>query len=197
MRNKLILASMVLLISVFLSGCLLVDNSQSLTVEDEEEIKIDATKLTEDFFSYNEYDSTADNSGYQPEKLIEMIKEQRGSVLTINPIIGYQYNKSYTNLVEEIRNQTSIFAAQKEYDYKLLFENRKGNDAYKLLLNEGNYTDHTATYEVLFQVFEEVEGKRLLTDNGIITFELIYENGSWFINHLTIDYRKLGEIKLE
>lgn len=198
MSRRLIIISLFLLISVSFSGCLLVDNSTSLTMEDKEEIKINARELTNNFFQYNQYDSTKSNSEYKVEKLINLFKEKRsGKVVTIDPIIGPKYDKGYAKLEKELQAQESLFEDQEKYNYKLLFKNKKGNKSYKIFLNEGQYTSNTATYDVLFQVFEEVNGNRFLTDNGVITFELEYEgNNKWLINHLIIDYRDLGAIKL-
>ena len=196
MVKQLTLLSSLLIIALIFSGCLIVDRSVSLSQEDEEEIKIEAADLTDEFFRYNEYDSTAEDPGYRAEKLINMLKETRGNILTINPIIGGRYDKSYDKLVTEIKNQEAIFAAQADYNYKLVFEKPNGEKSYVSYLEEGDYARNSAVYDVAFQVFEEIEGERVLTDNGLATFELTYENQKWLISHLTIDYRSLGEIQL-
>jgi hypothetical protein len=107
-----------------------------------------------------------------------------------------KHGKSYSELERELNRQKTLFEAQSEYDYKLSFEDENGNNSYGIHLGTGTYTKRTVTYDVTFQVFEEVEGERLLTDNGVITFELEYINKTWKIAHLVLDYRELGSIEL-
>jgi uncharacterized membrane protein len=78
---------LLLIVSIGVSGCLVVDNSTVFTSEDKAQTKIEAEELTHDFFSYNEYDSTSSNPGYEPDELISMFKETTsGDVVTIDPI---------------------------------------------------------------------------------------------------------------
>ncbi|GAB6099429.1 hypothetical protein JCM16358_13080 [Halanaerocella petrolearia] len=198
MLKKSVVLSILISISILFTGCLVMDESTDIGTDDEKKIKLKAKNITANFFSYNEYDSTADNPGYNAEELINLLEDRgKSDILTIDPIIGSDYDKSYDKLAQEVRDQKTIFKAQVDHNYKLLFEQPTGEPSYKGNYNSGDYTSTTAVYDVAFQVFEEYNGKRLLTDNGTITFELaVNEDNKWKINYMTINYKELGEVSL-
>lgn len=196
---KRISAILLLLMTAFLlSGCLVTSSSTSLSVENEREKEVKAEEVTVDFFTHNQVDTTSNDINYSADKLIDLFKEKNtGNSVTIDPIIGPKYDKSYDKLKEELNTQETLFEAQQEYNYKLLFKNPEGEKSYKVLASQGDYTNYTGTYDAVFQVFEEIDGKRILTDNGIITFEVDYQGTEEpLINHVLVDYRELGSIDL-
>ncbi len=195
MQKKIAVFSILVFVAINMSGCLVFDNSTNMLPDDEvEEIKIKAANITEDFFEYNEYDPSNDKT-FNVQGLIDLfVQDANNVVLKIDPILGSSYEKTFEELKSELLEQNNIFERQE--NYKLVFEDNQGNKSYKANFEEGIYSNYTYTYSVLFQVFEEIEGRRIITDNGIITFELDYKNKKWLINHMKIDYRGLGDISL-
>lgn len=200
-----------------LSGCLVSDKSSSNAVEgDLTEVRPKTNQIIDNFFFYNEYnpepstetdtDTGTDNdtetdtdttnySSFDVAGLISLLNQDKeGAIVEIDPILGPSYDKTYDVLEDELWDQQNVFERQEEY--KLVFQTPRGNKSYKRYDDslDGDY--YTAKY--LFQVFEEKDGKLVLTDNGHITFELKYsDDDEWSINYIFIDYRELGSVSLD
>lgn len=192
--KRIVLVPLLIVIAFSLSGCLVQDDSTSLTIPDEGEKQIEAEDLAVKFFEYNQVDTTSEEINYDADDIIGLFKEKTsGESVTIDPIIGPNYDKNYSRLEDELKEQQTLFKSQDDYNYKLLFEDPDGNTSYYIFEDDGDYTNYTGTFEAAFRVFEEINGIRVLTDNGIIKFEVDYDvSGGPLINHVLIDYRELG-----
>ncbi len=198
LKNKIILLVLLIMISTVITGCLVSDDSTT-TMDNQqvEEIDAEVNGVIDDFFKYNQYDpANEEYSDYNVERLLALFNEDNnGAVVGINPIIGSVYEKSLKTLKNELEEQKSLFKAQN--NYKLLFEDSEGNPTYHIFRDK-RPGSHAAVYYAKFKVFEEFEGKRLLTDNGMIIFELVREaKVGWVIDYMKIDFMELGTVELE
>lgn len=208
MGKKFIIISTLLIITISLSGCLVKDDSQTIMgAEEKTEIKDKAREITTDFFKYNSYDQSSD-SNYNAQELIDIFKQDvTGDIVTIDPIIGGQYGKSLETLKKELNNKETLFEA-----FEAQLNNEKLNyNSYKLtfdsktVFQNTDIGEYTTRYNVQFQVFESINGQKVptpegvpdgVTDNGVMTFELVNEVDGWKVKWIKIDFREIGQISL-
>ena len=207
-KERLMVVASLVIIMLTLSGCLVQDDSKTMMGSEEKaDVKEKATEITNNFFKYNSYDQDTD-SNYNAQGLIDLFKQDvTGDIVTIDPIIGGQYGKSLTTLKEELYAKETLFEA-----FEAQLDNDKFNyNSYKLTFDsktifvDNNIQEYTARYSVQFQVFETINGEKIptpegvpegVTDNGVITFELVNENQGWKIEWIKIDFQEIGNISL-
>ena len=180
-----------LLVLVFFSGCLVFDNTEfRLSREERREAEDRAKDITFEFFKHHEYPDFAG------EELIDLLDdEQNDDILVIDPILGPRYGKDYQTLVEEIEEH--IFAERDEADYHLRYD-----DDYELRFEYGDFNFREIRTAVLpfrvdFKVFEKLEGREILTDNGTIFFELRRREQRWWLHKAIINFRELGSVSID
>lgn len=192
-----------------LSGCLVQDDSKTMMgSEEKSDVKEKAQEITNDFFKYNTYDSTAENQ-YSAQELIDLFSQNpSNNPLEIISISGARTTKKpMSQLKEELYNKEALFEAfeaqlsNDKFDYtsyKLTFD-------YKTIFVDDDIQEYTAHYRVQFQVFESINGEKIstpegvpdgVTDNGVITFDLVNENRGWKIDKMVIDFQEIGSIEL-
>ncbi|MCK8827526.1 hypothetical protein MWH25_07195 [Natroniella acetigena] len=187
------------LVIIFLSGCLVFDNT-NLHMDEGDIIvaKGDGVRIASQFFALNTYDSEFEHNF---DDLINLLDpEQDGEILMIDPINGSRYSKDYLTLEDELENH--IFTDEDILKY---------GDSYKLefefgdfRFQEDNIRNTVIPFRVEFKVKETIEDvydgsstPELLTDNGTIFFELRRHSSRWWINQITINFRELGAVSID
>ena len=205
MKGRLGLIVSLLLVTIIMSGCLVQDDSKTLMGKQEKsEVKDKAQEITTNFFDYNSYDSTADNS-YSAQDLIDLFNPDAS--LKILSMRGIPTEKALEELKGELYEKEALFAAFeaqldnnkfKYSSYKLTFD-------YKIVFSDNDIDEYTAAYMVKFQVFEEINGEKIstpagvpdgVTDNGTIKVHLYNGNQGWKIEWMEINFQELGSVSL-
>ena len=208
MDKKIVVIFNLLLLVTLLTGCLVKDDSQTIMDNEKKtEIKIEAQEITDDFFEYNSYDSTTNNS-YNAQDLIDLFDQNAsGNILKIEFIVSGSQNKSLDQLKSELNYKERLFEAFesqlsntdfKYKSYKLYFD-------YETTFVNKQIDAYNAVYRIKFQVFEEIDGKKIstpsgipdgITDNGIIEVHLNNGSNGWKINWMKINFQEIGEVNL-
>ncbi|MGM0502705.1 MAG: hypothetical protein ACQERJ_09250 [Bacillota bacterium] len=206
MQKKILMMLSLLTLVVLVSGCLVQDDSKTMMgSEEKSEVKEKAREITNDFFEYNSYDSTTDNN-YSAQNLIELFSSDAAGIKILS-MSGSPTEKSLDELKEELYEKETLFEAFEaqldndkfEYNsYKLTFD-------YETIFVDNEIEEYTAHYRVQFQVFEEINGEKIstpagvpdgITDNGVITIDLVNENAGWKIDKMEINFQEIGAISL-
>ena len=208
MGKKIVVIFSLLILITLLSGCLVKDDSKTIMDDEKKtEVKIEAQEITDNFFEYNSYDSATSNS-YNAQDLIDLFDQNvNGDILKIDFIVSGSNSKRLSELKSELQYKERLFEAFesqlsntdfKYKSYKLYFD-------YETTFVNDEIDAYNAVYRIKFQVFEEIDGKKIptpsgipdgVTDNGVIEVHLHNGANGWKINWMKINFQEIGEISI-